>query len=180
MHTIWDNFWKHTVEKSQTNATSVTLHALIQVLWGHIWKRTVEKSHTNATNVTTHLLLHTIWGHIWRHTARKGETNAANVTSHLLLHSIWGCIWKHTVTETPSPRSKLLPKFWSLPSAKQIQIVIILNADTWRHFNSAWLHFKATMWFLLKSMSLVGWDLGTRAWLLTSLFWSNCKCIFFF
>ena len=133
---LWRHIWKHTVEKGWSVATNVTMYQLVQVIWGDIWKYTMEKSRTNATNVTIHLLLHTIWGHIWRHTARKGETNAANVTSHLLLHSIWGCIWKHTVTETPSPRSKLLPKFWSLPSAKQIQIVIILNADTWKHFKT--------------------------------------------
>ena len=29
---------KHTVGKSQTNATNVTLHLLKQAIWGHIWK----------------------------------------------------------------------------------------------------------------------------------------------
>ena len=47
---IWWNIWKHTVEKSRTNATNVTLHLLTQAIWGHIWKHTLEKSETNATN----------------------------------------------------------------------------------------------------------------------------------
>ena len=40
MHAIWGNIWKSTVEKSQTNATNVTLPALTQVLWGDIWRDT--------------------------------------------------------------------------------------------------------------------------------------------
>ena len=42
------------------------MHALIQVHWGHIWKPIVEKSQTNATNVTLPLFGQTIWGHIWK------------------------------------------------------------------------------------------------------------------
>ena len=42
---------KHTVEKIQTSATSVTLHQSRLSLWGNIWKRTVEKSQTSATNM---------------------------------------------------------------------------------------------------------------------------------
>ena len=34
---------KHTVEKSQTSATNVTLPALSKVLWGDIWRGTVKK-----------------------------------------------------------------------------------------------------------------------------------------
>ena len=42
----------HTVEKSQTNAISVTMHLLRQAIWRDIWKPTAEKSQTNATNAT--------------------------------------------------------------------------------------------------------------------------------
>ena len=42
---------KHTVEKIQTSATSVTLHQSRLSLWGNIWKRIVEKSQTSATNM---------------------------------------------------------------------------------------------------------------------------------
>ena len=31
------NIWKRTVEKSQTNATSVIMHPLVQAIWGNIW-----------------------------------------------------------------------------------------------------------------------------------------------
>ena len=43
--------------------THVTLPLLAENIWGHFWKHTVEKSQTNATNVTLHLLGHAIWGH---------------------------------------------------------------------------------------------------------------------
>ena len=39
---IWGDIWKHTVGKSETNAASVTLPALSQVLWGDIWRGTVQ------------------------------------------------------------------------------------------------------------------------------------------
>ena len=68
------------MEKSQTNATSVTLHPHGQVIWGGVWKRTVEKSQTNATNVTMHRFMQAIWGHIWKRTVEKSHTNATNVT----------------------------------------------------------------------------------------------------
>ena len=51
-------------KKSHINATSATLHLLIQAVWGDIWKRTVEKSRTTATNVTLPLIGHTCWGYI--------------------------------------------------------------------------------------------------------------------
>ena len=40
----WRNILKLTVEKNQTNVTSVIMHALNQVLWRTIWKRTMGKS----------------------------------------------------------------------------------------------------------------------------------------
>ena len=59
MHSLWGDIWKHTVEKSQTNAANVTMPLLRQAVWGDIWKGTVEKSQTNAANVTLNPLLHT-------------------------------------------------------------------------------------------------------------------------
>ena len=57
--------WKHIVEKSQTNATSVTLHPLMQALWGHIWKHTVKKIQTNVrrANVLQPSQAGNLWGH---------------------------------------------------------------------------------------------------------------------
>ena len=40
---IWGCIWKHVVGKSNTNATSVTMHALSRVHWEVIWKPTVGK-----------------------------------------------------------------------------------------------------------------------------------------
>ena len=42
-----------------------------QAIWGHIWKRTVEKSQMNATNVTLHPHRQEIWGDIWKSTVGK-------------------------------------------------------------------------------------------------------------
>ena len=66
VQTIWGHIWKIKVEKSQTNATNVTLPLLGQTIWGDIWQPIVEKSQTNATNVTLPLFGQTIWGHIWK------------------------------------------------------------------------------------------------------------------
>ena len=74
MQALWRIIWKHTLEKSQTNAISVTLHSLRLSIWRDIWKRTVEKSHTNATNVTMLPLRHAIWGSIWIHTLLKSKS----------------------------------------------------------------------------------------------------------
>ena len=42
---IIEHIWKYTLEKSRTNATSVSLTALIQALWGLTWKYTVTTPH---------------------------------------------------------------------------------------------------------------------------------------
>ena len=56
------------VEKSQTNATNVTLHLFRQAIWGDIWQSTVEKksnkcnqcdyASSDASNLRTHLKTH--------------------------------------------------------------------------------------------------------------------------
>ena len=71
---ILGHIWWRTVEKSQTNATSVTMNPYMQAPWRHIWNHTVEKSQTNVTNVIMHPLVQAIWGHIWKHTVEKRRT----------------------------------------------------------------------------------------------------------
>ena len=44
------------MEKNLRSAANATMLRLMQVPWGHIWKHTVEKSQTNATSVTIPLL----------------------------------------------------------------------------------------------------------------------------
>ena len=97
---IWGQIWKLTVEKSRTNAISVTTSHLGHAIWGHIWKHTVEKKQTNATSVTLHSLKRAIWGYIWKHTVEKSQTNATNVVMHLFRQPIWGHIWKGTAAES--------------------------------------------------------------------------------
>ena len=99
---IWGHILKSTVEKSQTNATSVTLHALIEVLYGDISKHTVEKNWTNAISVTLCLVGRITWGHTWKSTQEENRTNAANVTMHPHTHIIWERIWKRTVEKSQS------------------------------------------------------------------------------
>ena len=60
LRTVWGLIWKSTVEKSQTDATNVTMHHLRQAILGHIWKHKVEKSQTSATSVIMCLLDNTI------------------------------------------------------------------------------------------------------------------------
>ena len=54
----WKFIWKHTVEKSQTNATNVTMHLLRQAIWGDLLKYTVENLPKNATNAEGSLRIH--------------------------------------------------------------------------------------------------------------------------
>ena len=96
MHSVWGDIWKCTPEKSHTNATNVTMLLLIQAIWRHKWKPKLEKSKTNATNVTMSALIQAIWRHIRKPTVEKGQTNATNVTMLLLGKAIWGHIWKKT------------------------------------------------------------------------------------
>ena len=93
---IWSYIWKRKVEKSQTNATNVTLPLLGKAIWGHIWKITVEKSQTNATNVITHHLRQYIWGSIRKRIVDNIQRNVISVILHPTRQAIWGpiCIFK--------------------------------------------------------------------------------------
>ena len=103
------------MEKSQTNATNVTLHLLGQVIWGDIRKHTLEKSQINAINVTLHPHRQAIWGGIWKHIVEKSQASATYLdrvpawlglgnltkpTMPLLMQAIWGYIWKRTVEKS--------------------------------------------------------------------------------
>ncbi len=99
--------WKHTPEKSQINATNVTMPLIGQAIWRDIWKRTVEKSQT-LTNVTLSLLVQAIWGHIWERTVEKSQTNATNVTLPALTKVLWEDIWRGTV--------KKVTNWWKIAS----------------------------------------------------------------
>ena len=94
MQALWGHILKHTLEKSQTNATSVSMHPMMQAIWGYIWKRTVEKNQTYATNVTMPLLhLRT---HFKIHSGEKSNkcnqcdfasSYASALRTHLKIHS---------------------------------------------------------------------------------------------
>ena len=97
---IWGDIWEHTVEKSPTNATNVTIHLPLHIIWGCTWKRTVEKSQINAASVTIHHIMQAIWGFIWKHTLGKSRTNVTNVILHPLRQAIWRDIWERTVEKS--------------------------------------------------------------------------------
>ena len=67
----FEDTWRCTVEKSQTNAASVIMQPYIPVIWGHIWRRTVEKNQTNATNAIMHHLIQALWRRHWKYTVQK-------------------------------------------------------------------------------------------------------------
>ena len=92
------DIWRCTVEKSQTIATSVTLHPFEQAIWIHSWKGTVKKS-PNATSVIMRPLGQTVWGHIWKCTVEKSQTYATNVILRPLWQTVWGHICKCTAEQ---------------------------------------------------------------------------------
>ena len=78
------------------------MHALIQALSWDIEKRTVEKGQTNATSVTMPLHAQTIWRDIWKHTMEKSQTNATNVTNMTMpfLWLVWVGEWQDFLQST--------------------------------------------------------------------------------
>ena len=102
MQVIWWNIWKHTVEKSQRNATNVTLHHLMHIIWGDVWKCTVEKVLKKCTDVTMPLLRQALWGHIWKYTVEKSQTNAKTGYLRRVFLTIWKClldIWNKIILD---------------------------------------------------------------------------------
>ena len=119
---IWIDIWKHTVEKSRTNAASATLHSYRQANWRYIRRRTVEKNQTSATSVNLPARIQVHWGHIWKHILEKSQTNATNVTMPLLVQAIWGNIWKRTVEKSQTNATNV-----TLPA-----LIQVLWGDIWR------------------------------------------------
>ena len=72
--------------KSHTNASSVTLHPLMQAHWGHIQKLTVEKSSTATTSVIMHLFCKQLEDTF--DTVEKGQTNVTSAIMHPLRQAI--------------------------------------------------------------------------------------------
>ena len=90
---ILEDIWKRTVEKSQRNAFSVTLHPPRHASWRHIQQHSWEKS-TRAISVIIHPPKQALWKDIYR---THSIWIATNVLLHAMTHTIWGDIWKHTV-----------------------------------------------------------------------------------
>ena len=53
----------HSEEKPE-KCNQCYLYPIRQAIWGDVFKDSVEKSQTNVTSVIIHLLVHTIWRHI--------------------------------------------------------------------------------------------------------------------
>ena len=72
------------------------MHPFGQALWGTILRNTVEKSQTNATSVIMHPLGQTVWGDIWKHSGEKTKkcnqceyacSDPSSLRRHLKTHS---------------------------------------------------------------------------------------------
>ena len=93
----------HSEEKSE-KCNQCYLYPIRQAIWGDVFKDSVEKSQTNGTSVIIHLLVHTIWRHIWKHTMEKlnkwnqcgfassRENNLIRKVKQML--AMWLCIWR--------------------------------------------------------------------------------------
>ncbi len=55
-----------TLEKSQTNAISVTFCALVEVSWGNHWKAIAEKIKRIVIDAIFCPIVQASWGHIWK------------------------------------------------------------------------------------------------------------------
>ena len=63
---IWGNIWNHSVEKNQTNAASVTLPALTQVLWWDTQTGTEQEKSDHLTS-WANPLMHKNWWNKYQH-----------------------------------------------------------------------------------------------------------------
>ena len=136
---IWGHIWKRTVEKSQTNATSVIMHPLEQEVWGDIWKRTVEKSHTIATSVAMHPPVQTNWGCIWEHTVEKSKCKCNQCDYWLcdLLQTPW-----RDMTQWSGEKSNIKSSVWLVfikgKNLKLSNLKLCKKAKEW----SIWFYLK--------------------------------------
>ena len=162
-------------EKSQTNATNVTMPLLRQSIWGNIRKFTVEKSQINAASVIMHPTRQAIWGHIWEYTLEKSQTNATNVILLPPEKIIWGHIWRNTHQNKVQMHSEMVkiehlrcnspelcfepPKIWG-------QLAHFPYFLMWRasKFPSSFLIFRANFWstFPTPSEKFQGQNFGKK------------------
>ena len=120
MHLIWGHIWRHTSEKSRTNASNVIMLSLRQAISVDIWKCTVEKkSHkckqcdyafSQAGNLRKHLKSHSreksnkcdqcdyasyhtghLRTHLKMHNWEKSRKRNHIASSHA---NNWRCFWK--------------------------------------------------------------------------------------
>ena len=129
----WQRFFSKNCRNCKTAVNVTMLPLRRQAIWEHIWKHTVEKSQMNATNgqpkmmhrsssrtghLSTRLITHSeekpekcnqcylysirqaIWGDIFKDSVEKSQTNVTSVIIHLLVHTIWRHIWKHTMEKS--------------------------------------------------------------------------------
>ena len=87
--------WLKSLEKNQTNATSVISHLLIWAVFFNSFEQTqwreVKKCHQcDRTSIRAGNLKK-----ISKHILGKSRTNAIYVNMHLLNQAIWGDLWKH-------------------------------------------------------------------------------------
>ena len=94
---LWKHLKTHSGEKSY-KCKNVTRHLLWQAIWGHIWQRTVEKSQTNATNVTMPALIQSLSIDIWKRRVNK-QIYVTNATMLSFKQAIWGSIWKLSISK---------------------------------------------------------------------------------
>ena len=66
-------------KKSQTNVSNVTMHMKMQLIRGHIWKHTVQKSYTNLTSVTLPPLGQTLWQNIRKYIFKLDQDIVWNI-----------------------------------------------------------------------------------------------------
>ena len=67
----WYGSWVNAGDHASVFNHNILKNKVIHAISGDIWKRTVEKSQTNATNVTMYSLGQAIWGLVWKHTVRQ-------------------------------------------------------------------------------------------------------------
>ena len=133
-----------------------------QAIWGHIWKHTVEKSHTNAINVPMHAQMLEILSHIWKKhsgerlnkckqcncilSGRQSEDTFENTRwrKDKQMQSVWLCIlsvrqFKTTFQNTHWRKVKQMQPMW----------FCMLSC---RHVDEA---FENTYWRKVKQMQTV-------------------------
>ena len=67
---VWELIWWYTIEKSLKNQP-VWICMLSGKQFEYTFENTLRRKQTNATSVTMHAMIHPIWGNIWKPRLRK-------------------------------------------------------------------------------------------------------------